>query len=103
MVRLVFIYILGQLQHLKDTLLLRGRCKHDGEIHERSQTRTDGILVVLHHLSRTILDEIPFVHHNHKAFLVLDNERYYIHILTLNATRGVKHQHTYITVLDGTD
>ena len=66
--------VTGQFQDLEYALFLYGRCKHDREIHERSQTGANGVLVVLHHLGRAVLNQVPLVNHHHKTLLVLDDE-----------------------------
>ena len=50
-----------------------------------------------------VVDKIPLVHHHHKALLVALYQREDVHILCLDAARGVDHQHAHVGGLDGAD
>ena len=52
---------------------------------------------------RLILYQVPLVDNNHQRLVVLLDELEDVHILCLDASCGVNHQDTDVTVLDGTD
>ena len=99
----VFIHIFGCFQYLQDALFRQRRDKQDRKVGKRSQTFADRIHKGIDHLLAFIFHQIPFVHTNDQAFLVLLNQREDVQILAFNAAGGIQHQHADIRILDSAD
>ena len=96
------IHFLGSLKHLEDALLGECRGKYYGEIGEGRHTIAYRISKGVDDLLRLLLHKIPLIYNYHKTLIVLLDKLEDIHVLGFYSSGGIKHQDTYITILDGT-
>ena len=94
--------MLGGLQHFEYALLVQHAGEDDGDILEGGDAAADKVFELFVGLV-VFLDEVPFVDHNHHAFVVALDEGEDIQILHLQPLAGIEHQDTDIAVLDGAD
>ena len=99
----VEVNLLGCLEHLKYTLLGKGRRKDYREVNEWSHTLTYSVFECLDDSLVLILNKIPLVYNHNKRLVVALYKLEYVHILSLYSSCGINHKDTYIRILDGAD
>ncbi len=99
----VEIHLLCCFQHLEDALLREGRGEDYREIDERRHTVAYGVLEGLDDSLILVLHKVPLVHNYYERLVVALYELEDVHVLSLNAARGVEHEDANVGVLNGAD
>ena len=80
-------------------MLGEGGGKDNGEVVERRHAVVDSRLKRVDSLLALVLDEVPFVDHDHQTLVVLLDELEDVHVLRLDTARGIDHEDANVAVL----
>ena len=90
----------GGLQHVEDALFVQHRGEDDRNVVERSEFLSEELGPLLHRVA-VLLDQVPFVDHDHASLAVADDQVVDVQVLRFESLPGVDHQDADVRIFDG--
>ena len=90
----------GGLQHVEDALFVHHRGEDDRNVVERREFLPEELGPLLHRVA-VLLNQVPFVDHDHATLAVADDQVVDVQVLRFESLPGVDHQDADIRIFDG--